>query len=304
MLKELPMKLYGVLSGVVILLAALPAMADTAGLADNRIERLLSESGLSGGLIVHAGCDDGLLAASMADSGSFLVHGLVRDPARLDAVRADLRKRGLCGRATAVVWDGGRLPYADHSVNLLLVSDAQIEMPAEELDRVLAPGGMAFVKRDGEMATYRQPWPDDIDHWTHARYDATGNPTSRDTRVGPPRYMQWYAEPRWNRSVKTSSMVSAGGRVFYILDDSHFAARERSWALIRARSTVCNSAARCTRRVASSWKTTRWFTALGRTTTSGLGPSRAGNSPCSPRRRKPMCLRDTPWSNTGGKTPY
>ncbi len=221
-----------VLSGVVILLAALPAMADTAGLADDRIERLLSESGLSGGLIVHAGCDDGLLAASMADSGSFLVHGLVRDPARLDAVRTDLRNRGLCGRATAVMWDGGRLPYADHSVNLLLVSDAQIEMPAEELDRVLAPGGMVFVKRDGEMATYRQPWPDDIDHWTHARYDATGNPTSRDTRVGPPRYMQWYAEPRWNRSVKTSSMVSAGGRIFYILDDSHFAARERSWALI------------------------------------------------------------------------
>ncbi len=177
-----------------LLAATLPSVAPSAkgqnaAATEEDVEELLVQSGLGGGLIVHAGCDDGLLPAPLAENGSFLVHGLVRDPARLDAVRADMRERGLCGRATAVVWDGRRLPYADHSVNLLLLSDAQVEMPPEELDRVLAPGGLAHVNRDGEMATYRQPWPDDIDHWTHARYDATGNPTSRDTRVGPPRYI-------------------------------------------------------------------------------------------------------------------
>lgn len=226
------MELHEILSAVASLLVALTGTAQAAAPATEQLEQLLAGSGLSGGLIVHAGCDDGLLPAVLAERDSFLVHGLVRDPSRLDAVRAEVRRQGLCGRVSAVAWHGGRLPYADGSVNLLLVSDANVGVAREEIGRVLAPGGVAHVSRDGEITTHRQPWPDDIDQWTHARYDATGNPTSRDGRVGPPRYLQWYAEPRWNRGVKTSSMVSAGGRIFYILDDSHFAARERSWALI------------------------------------------------------------------------
>ena len=95
------------------------------------VEELLVQSGFGGGLIVHAGCDDGLLPAPLGDNGSFLVHGLVRDPARLDAVRADMRERGLCGRATAVVWDGRGLPYADRSVNLLLKRRHNAPAPVE-----------------------------------------------------------------------------------------------------------------------------------------------------------------------------
>jgi outer membrane protein assembly factor BamB len=230
--EELFMKLREILLVVPILLATPLATAAAAGPVGDGIGQLLAESGLSGGLIVHAGCDGGLLLGAVAERDSFLMHGLVRDPGRLEAVRAEVRKQGRCGRISAVAWDGRRLPYADGSVNLLLVSDAGGGVAREEIGRVLAPGGVAHLSRDGEITTYRQPWPDDIDQWTHARYDATGNPTSRDERVGPPRDLQWYAEPRWNRSVKTSSMVSDGGRIFYILDDSHFAARERSWALV------------------------------------------------------------------------
>ena len=32
--------------------------------------------------------------------------------------------------------------------------------------------------------------------------------------------------------MKTSSLVSTQGRIFYILDDSHFAARSPTWSLI------------------------------------------------------------------------
>ncbi len=212
--------------------AALPATVLAAAPTGEQFARLLAESGLSGGLIVHAGCDAGMLPAPLAAKDSFLVHGLVRDPDRLDAVRAEVRKRGRYGRATAIAWDGRRLPYADHSVNVLLISEEEVEVVRDEIDRVLAPGGSALVNRGGELSEYRSPWPDDIDHWTHARYDATGNPSSRDGQVGPPRYVQWFAGPRWNRSVKTSAMVSAGGRIFYILDDSHFAARGPTWALV------------------------------------------------------------------------
>ncbi len=215
-----------------VLLAAACSTVRAAEPLGEQVEQLLATNAVSGGLIVHAGCDGGLLPASLAEHDSFLIHGLVRDANRLDAVRATIRQRGLYGRATAVLWDGRRLPYADHSVNLLLVSEEAVEVAPEEIDRVLAPGGTAMVVRNGETKTHRSPWPDDIDQWTHARYDATGNPTSRDEQVGPPRYVQWYAGPRWNHSVKTSALVSTGGRIFYILDDSHFAARQRSWAVI------------------------------------------------------------------------
>ena len=88
------MKLREILSAVVILLAALPAMAQTAGPVGDAIGQLLAQSGLSGGLIVHAGCDDGLLPAMLAERDSFLVHGLVRDPGRLDAVAQRSENRG------------------------------------------------------------------------------------------------------------------------------------------------------------------------------------------------------------------
>jgi outer membrane protein assembly factor BamB len=191
----------------------------------------LARHGIRGGVMVHAGCDDGLAAARLAEEAGFLVHGLARDRNRLETIREAIRARGLSGRVSVAAWDGGRLPYADGMVNVLLVSDEGVHLPPGEIDRVLAPLGMAHVRREGDVTTYRKPWPDDIDQWTHARYDATGNPASRDERVGPPRHLQWYASPRWNRGVKTSSLVSAGGRIFYILDDSRFGSGEPTWSL-------------------------------------------------------------------------
>ncbi len=129
-------------------------------------------------------------------------------------------------------WEGPCLPYADGMVNLLLVTDDDAGLEPQEIDRVLAPLGVAWIQRDGVVTSYRKPWPADVDQWSHSRYDATGNAVSKDQRVGPPRFLQWEASPRWNRGVKTSSLVSTQGRLFYILDDSHFAARSPTWSLI------------------------------------------------------------------------
>ena len=47
---------------------------------------------------------------------------------------------------------------------------------------------------------------------------------ARDSRVGPPRRMQWLAEPLWSRHhnlmPSVSAMVSAGGRLFTIVDEA------------------------------------------------------------------------------------
>ena len=197
------------------------------------IEKLVRDSGVTGGLVVYVGSDDCAFPSSWKEGSGFLGHQLVRDRERLESVRARIRERDLYGQVSAIVWDGPSLPYVGNMVNLLVVSEECADLPREEVDRVLAPLGSAYMLDDGGVArTYRRPWPDEIDEWTHARYDSTGNAVSKDQRVGPPRHVQWYASPKWNPASKISSLVTNGGRIFAILDDSHIGSVERSWALV------------------------------------------------------------------------
>ncbi|MFO8239745.1 MAG: hypothetical protein R6T90_01970, partial [Dissulfuribacterales bacterium] len=63
-------------------------------------------------------------------------------------------------------WDGERLPYAENTVNLLICESADVVSPAE-IERVLAPGGVALHKEDEAWTKTTKPWPEDIDEWTH-----------------------------------------------------------------------------------------------------------------------------------------
>ncbi|NCO41462.1 MAG: hypothetical protein AUJ96_06695 [Armatimonadetes bacterium CG2_30_66_41] len=218
------------------LLAAWLAVCSTLGrsapLAEEMsAERVLVDSGFRGGLVVQVGLRDPDLALSLAKAPNVLVHGLVPADA-LDAVRGRIQEAGLYGRVSAMPWRGRLLPYADSMVNLLLVLDERVSLDPKEIDRVLAPGGSAWVQRNGAVTPRRKAGPADVDEWTHARYDATGNAVSKDKRVGPPQFLQWEALPRWNRGVKTSSLVTAQGRIFYVLDDSDFSSNARTWSLI------------------------------------------------------------------------
>ena len=82
---------------------------------------------------------------------------------------------------------------------------------------------MAYIK-DGDTWTKTvKPWPDEIDEWTHFFHDAAGNPVAHDTAVGPPRRYQWVGGPLWSRHhdhmASMSALVSAHGRLFYIMDE-------------------------------------------------------------------------------------
>jgi outer membrane protein assembly factor BamB len=164
-----------------------------------------------------------------------LVHWLVPDGVGLEDARREIRDAGVYGRVSAMAWKGSQLPYADAMVNLLLLhEDQQVNIDRPEVGRVLAPMAVVVHIRNGvRIGSYnRKPWPEDVDEWTHSRHDATSNAVSKDRRAGPPRFVQWEALPRWNRGTKTSALVSAHGRLFYILDDSHFASDTSSWSLI------------------------------------------------------------------------
>ncbi len=206
--------------------------AQEGGLAAARAEQLLAESGFRGGLIVHVGVQQGSLTAALGARANALVHGLVRDATTLETARRQIRDAGGYGRVSVTGWRGGRLPYAEGTVNLLLVLDEGTQLDQAEISRVLAPLGVARVRRNGALTTFRKPWPTDVDEWSHSRYDATGNAVSSDERAGPPQSLQWAAWPRWNRGTKTSSLVSTRGRIFYVLNDGHFAASANTWSLI------------------------------------------------------------------------
>jgi len=200
--------------------AAAGASIDPGAAAHAR--QILEATGVRGGLIVHLGCGDGKLTAALRASDSYLVHGLDRDPAHVAKARQHIGSLGLYGPVSVDLLRDARLPYTDNLVNLLVAQDMG-DLPMAEVMRVLAPNGAAYVRRDGAWTKAVKPRPAEIDEWTHYLHDASNNAVAHDSVVGPPRHLQWVGSPKWARHhdhmASMSALVSAGGRIFYIMDE-------------------------------------------------------------------------------------
>jgi len=183
---------------------------------------ILETSGVRGGLVVHVGCGDGRLTAALRAGDAYLVHGLDADPAAVAKARETIAAKGLYGTVSVDAFDGTHLPYVDNLVNLVVAEDLG-RVPMDEVLRVLAPAGMAYVKAGGGWKKTVKPRPADIDEWTHYLHGPDNNPVAKDAVVGPPRRLQWWAGPRWCRSHEFISsfaaMVTGGGRIFYVFDE-------------------------------------------------------------------------------------
>jgi len=184
--------------------------------------QILKETGVQGGLVVHLGCGDGRLTAELGSGEAFRVQGLAGKIQQVEAARDYVRSLGRYGKVSIDRLSGTELPYVDNLVNLIVVEDPDL-VAESEIVRVLAPQGVAYVKRTGRWTKKVKPRPGEIDEWTHYLYDAGNNAVSHDTLVGPPRHLQWICDPDWSRHhdhmASLSAMVSAGGRVFYIIDE-------------------------------------------------------------------------------------
>jgi outer membrane protein assembly factor BamB len=200
------------------------AEAPHGSFAGPMAKKILEDTQVSGGMIVVVGCRDGRLTAALGQQGDrFLVQGVDADAAAINKARERLLAAGLNGRVTVDRFDGKRLPYIDNLVNLIVSEDLG-DVPTEEVLRVLCPGGTACVRTgDGWKKTIK-PRPDDIDEWTHYMHDASGNAVAQDDVVGPPRRMQWLGSPRYgrhhDRMSSMSACVTAGGRIFYVFDET------------------------------------------------------------------------------------
>jgi len=222
------------------------------GVARPSAHELLQASGVSGGIALHIGCNNGRLSAALHTSDRLLIHGLDTDKQEVKIAKAYIDSLGLYGRVWAEHYDGKNLPHGDNLVNLIVLEEAG-QLAVEEILRVLAPKGVLLAKADFPLLSssglkqsaaldgwikYTKPWPAAIDEWTHFLYDASGNPVSKDQQVGHPRHLQWYAGPKHSRHhdalASMSAMTSSGGRVFYIFDEGPISVvhRPSQWRLI------------------------------------------------------------------------
>ena len=205
-------------ASVALLSAYAAAQADPA----EQARQILAATGVKGGLVVHLGCGDGTLTAALHASDSYTVHGLDADAADVATARKHIQSVGAYGAVSVRMWDGPALPQAEDLANLV-VSEDPGNVPMDELLRVLAPNGVAYIKKGGKWEKTVKPRPNQIDEWTHFLHGPDNNAVAKDSRVGPPRRRHWTAGPPWCRSHEFISsfvaMISAGGRVFYVFDE-------------------------------------------------------------------------------------
>ena len=190
-----------------------------AGDAKQTAREILDAAGFQGGLVVHVGCGRGEITAALHGASGCLVEGLGTSAENVAAAREAIQAKGLYGKVTIRRFGGTALPYTDDLVNLVVVTDPNCRVPKSEILRVLAPRGLAVVH--GEKIV--KPWPDEIDEWTHWLHGPDNNAVSKDRKVGVSRSLQWAMPPRWARHhnllPSVSAMVSAGGRVYTIIDE-------------------------------------------------------------------------------------
>ncbi|MCK5088893.1 MAG: class I SAM-dependent methyltransferase, partial [Hyphomicrobiaceae bacterium] len=144
---------------------ALAVMTIGLAIAESGKE-IIDASGVKGGLIVHLGCGDGRLTAGLRINDRYLVHGLDGHAENIRNARKHILQLGLYGVITVDRWMAAALPYIDNLVNLLVVGD-DIDVPREEIMRVLAPEGVVAVQKDGRWTTATKPRPEATDEWTH-----------------------------------------------------------------------------------------------------------------------------------------
>ncbi|NIP28465.1 MAG: PQQ-binding-like beta-propeller repeat protein [Phycisphaerae bacterium] len=180
--------------------------------------KILSHTGINGGLVIHVGCGDGTLTAALRANDSYIVQGLDTDVDKIEKARKTIISKGLYGKVTVREFDGKNLPFIDNLVNLIVVT-GECKVPEDEILRVLAPRGIAYINGSKTV----KPWPMELDEWTHFHHNPQGTMVGKDQVVGPPRRIQWIGAPKWLRNHDFMSsmhaMVSSRGRVFYVIDE-------------------------------------------------------------------------------------
>ncbi len=173
---------------------------------------------VEGGLVVCIGEDALESVSDDWKKPGCIFQCLETSEAKVSSLRKKILDAGCHGKVSVARFDGQHLPYINNLVNLLIARSSEFRIQNAEIQRVLAPYGVAVV--DGKKTT--KPYPEEMDEWPQYLHGADNNCVAQDTVVGPPRHVQWISGPAWTRAhigaATISSMVSSGGRLFTIED--------------------------------------------------------------------------------------
>jgi outer membrane protein assembly factor BamB len=214
---------FPVLLAFTLIASILPLQVTAQNAESVLAHDILKQTGIKGGLIVHLNCGDGKLTAALRANESCIVHGLDTNPDNIELARKHIRSLGPYGPVSVELWKDKSLPYADNLVNLL-ITDQPLTIPMAEVIRVLCPSGVAYIKQADKWIKKVKPRPDDIDQLTHFLHGPDNNAVAGDTRVGPPRQLQWKSDPLWCRShdglpSSVALVISSKGRLFSVIDE-------------------------------------------------------------------------------------
>lgn len=206
-----------------IVLFVIAAWATTLAVVHaERVEEILDTANIPGGLVVHVGCNDGILTAALGANDRYLIQGLDTNPAAIALAQQRIQSEGKEGRVSVTHWDGQNLPYAAGIVNLILVDVENAKSLHAEVQRVLAPQGVAMIQTAQGWDKQVKPRPEQIDDWTHFLHSPGNNAVADDSLVGLPRTLQWDCGPKYCRShemdISVAAAVTQGGRLFSIVD--------------------------------------------------------------------------------------
>ncbi len=151
---------------------------------------------IPGGLAVEVGAIDAKLCLALAKTDRWITLVLARCSADADKIRSSVHAAGCAGLVTVGVWDGKKLPLADHMANLIVV-DSSAKIAREEILRALVPvRGKALIRGDNGWTRLEKPMPGNLDGWTHFFHGPNGNKVSRDDAFRVPNGLRFIAGPR------------------------------------------------------------------------------------------------------------
>ena len=213
-----------------------------ADVADDAIKA----TGIERGLCVVVGTGDATLDAALAKRGTFVVERLLTDWKAVYDHRAALAKADVFPLANAqYVRDFKTLPYAPQLVNLLIIDADALGKDAptdDEVKRVVAWGGKAYVKRSGTWSVIDNPYPEDTDEWSHSLHGPTRTPISKDKRInGNIDGMKWAAESYRGIEQRGFATLVHNGKHFSMRSGFNRDLTDKQWPLVH--TLVARSAA-------------------------------------------------------------
>jgi outer membrane protein assembly factor BamB len=243
-----------------IIAAALPLLAMDATSADNLAQSIIAQLGRAKGVTSIPNCGNGQLVRAFLAASGMKVHAKDSVQANVDATRQLIEPMGKIGPVCTI--DKGTLstmPYVNRFVDCIVItnlSDADLaKVPYAEIQRVLAPDGLAFIGRasaegSGITQTALQNWIDaaaksrstaaistsnglwavvtgqelhGVDVWPRHNYDSAGTNYSKDSVASFPWLPQAKMKPYQQLSEYFglgTTTVTSGGRLYELAQET------------------------------------------------------------------------------------